>query len=52
LDFTRPGEPTENGIVEALNSKLRDQILDVSQLLSSDDARSKTEAWRVERNLH
>lgn len=48
----RPGKPTENGPIDAFNGKLRDECLNVHPLLSIEDARSKTEAWRVDYKLH
>jgi putative transposase len=52
LDFIRPGKPTENGLIEAFNGKLRDECLNANQFLSIEDARSEIEAWRVDCNEH
>lgn len=52
LDFIRPGKPTENGHIESLNGRLRDECLNVMQFLSIDDARAKIEAWRIDYNAH
>lgn len=30
LDFIRPGKPSENGFIEALNGKLRDECLNAN----------------------
>src|SRR3954454_30652 len=46
LDFSRPGEPTDNALVESFNGRLRDQCLNASWFLSLADARAKVEAWR------
>ncbi|MBK6843395.1 MAG: transposase [Gemmatimonadetes bacterium] len=41
LDFTRPGKPTNSGQIESFRGRLRDECLNVQQLLSLDDARAK-----------
>jgi putative transposase len=46
LDFSRPGKPTDNAFIEAFNSKLRSECLNVRWLLSLQDACEKLEAWR------
>ena len=50
LDFSRPGKPTDNGIIEAFNGRLRQECLNESWFLSLGDAREKVEAWRQEYN--
>ena len=50
LDFSRPGKPTDNGLIEAFNGRLRQECLNESWFLSLDDAREKIEAWRQEYN--
>src|SRR5687767_6064396 len=50
LDFTRPGKPMDNAFIEAFNGRLRDECLNVHQFTSTDDARAKIEAWRVDYN--
>jgi putative transposase len=50
LDFIRPGKPTDNGIIEAFNGRLRQECLNESWFLSLGDARQKVEAWRQEYN--
>jgi putative transposase len=52
LDFIRPGRPTENGMIESFNGRLRDECLNVHAFESIDDARQKLEAWRVDYNQH
>ena len=52
LDFTHPGKPTENGHIESLNGRLRDECLNVQQFVSIDDACQKIEAWRIDYNGH
>ncbi|WP_394855542.1 integrase core domain-containing protein, partial [Nitratireductor aquimarinus] len=46
LDFSRPGKPTDNGFIEAFNSKLRAECLNAHWFLSLADAREKLEDWR------
>lgn len=52
LDFIRPGRPTENGMIESFNGRLRDGCLNVHEFMSIDDAREKLEAWRTDYNQH
>ena len=46
LDFSRPGKPTDNGFIEAFNSKLRAKFLNTHSFMSLADAREKLEHWR------
>jgi putative transposase len=46
LDFSRPGKPTDNGFIEAFNSKLRSECLNAHWFMSLADAREKLETWR------
>lgn len=46
LDFSRPGKPTDNGFIEAFNSKLRAECLNAHWFLSLADASEKLEDWR------
>ena len=50
LDFSRPGKPQDNAMVESFNGSFRDECLNVNWFLSLDDARQKIEAWRIEYN--
>jgi putative transposase len=52
LDFIRPGRPTENGMIESFNGRLRDECLNVHAFESIEDARQKLEAWRNGYNQH
>ena len=45
LDFSRPGKPTDNGFIEAFNSKLRSECLNAHWFMSLADAREKLETW-------
>lgn len=44
LDYTRPGKPTDNGLIESFNGRLRDEFLNVSEFVTMEDARSKLKA--------
>ena len=46
LDFSRPGKPTDNGFIEAFNSKLRSECLNAHWFMSLADAQEKLETWR------
>jgi putative transposase len=50
LDFSRPGKPTDNGFIEAFNSKLRSECLNAHWFMSLADAREKLDAWRRDYN--
>lgn len=50
LDFSRPGKPTDNALLESFNGSFRDECLSVNWFLSLDDARQKIENWRQEYN--
>lgn len=46
LDFSRPGKPADNAVIESFNGRLRDKRLNQHRFLSFDEARAVTEAWR------
>ena len=50
LDFSRPGKPTDNGLIESFNGRLRQECLNESWFLSLEDAREKVESWRQQYN--
>jgi len=50
LDFSRPGKPTDNALIEAFNGRLRQECLNESWFLSLEDAREKVEDWRQDYN--
>lgn len=50
MDFSRPGKPTDNALVESFNGSLRDECLNVHWFLSLEDAQEKIECWRQEYN--
>jgi putative transposase len=50
LDFSRPGRPSDNALVEAFNSRFRQECLNEHWFLSIDDARKKLSSWQIEYN--
>ncbi len=50
LAFTRPGKPTDNGLCESLNGRLRDECLNVHEFESIEEAKQIIEAWRCDCN--
>jgi putative transposase len=50
LDFSRPGKPTDNGLIEAFNGRLRAECLNENWFMSLGDAREKVESWRQHYN--
>ena len=50
LDFSRPGTPTDNALIESFNGRLRDECLNQHWFLSLDEARAVTEAWKEDYN--
>jgi putative transposase len=50
LDFSRPGKPTDNGLVESFNGTLRDECLNLHWFATITEARSILEAWRRDYN--
>jgi putative transposase len=50
LDFTRPGKPTDNALIESFNGHFRQECLNENWFLSLEDAREKVEVWRIHYN--
>ena len=48
--FIEPGSPWENGYIESLNGKLRDELLDREIFCSLREAQVIIEQWRKEYN--
>jgi len=46
LDFSRPGKPTDNAMIESFNARVRQECLNENWFLSLEDAQEKVEAWR------
>jgi len=50
IDFSRPGEPTDNCFVETFNGALRDECLNVHWFETLKEAQARIEAWRLDYN--
>lgn len=50
LDYTRPGKPTDNGLIEPFNGRLRDEFLNVNEFVTMHDVREKLKAWQDDYN--
>ena len=37
LDYTQPGKPTDNGLIESFNGRLRDEFLNVQEFVTLHD---------------
>jgi len=46
LDFSRPGKPTDNALIESFNARFRQECLNEHWFLTLSDAREKIESWR------
>ncbi len=50
IDFSRPGKPTDNAIIETFNGSFRDECLNLHWFESIDEAKVHIEAWRRDYN--
>ena len=50
LDFSRPGKPMDNALIEAFNRWFHEELLSQSWFLSLEDATEKVGDWRIEDN--
>ena len=50
LDFSRPGTPTDNAVIESFNGRLRQECLNQHWFLSLEDAQEKLDLWRLDYN--
>ena len=48
--YIEPGSPWQNGVCESFNSRLRDEYLHQTDLVSEEDARRKARAWQDDFN--
>lgn len=48
--FIAPGKPMQNGICEAFNSKMRDELLNETLFFGLDHARSAVSRWVADYN--
>jgi transposase InsO family protein len=44
------GKPTDNGLIESFNGRLRDEFLNVNEFVTMYDAREKLRAWQEDYN--
>ena len=50
LDYTRPGKPTDNGLIESFNGRLRDEFLNANEFITMHDLRTKLGIWQEDYN--
>ena len=50
LDFSRPGKPTDNALIESFNGKFRQECLNQHWFLSLEDAQEQVDSWREDYN--
>ena len=50
MDFSPPGKPTDNAIIEPFNARLRAEYINESWFLSLQDDSEKIEGWRRHHN--
>jgi len=50
LDYTRPGKPTDNGLIESFNGRLRDEFLNTHEFVTMHDVRERLMAWKDDYN--
>ena len=50
--YIAPGKPQQNGFVESLNGRFRDECLNEHVFRNLPAARRIVEAWRIDYNLH
>lgn len=52
LDFSRPGKPTDNAVIESFNASLRRECLSQHWFIDLDDAQRVLDEWRADYNNH
>jgi putative transposase len=50
LDFSRPGKPTDNALIESCNGRVRQECWNQHWFLSLADAAERIEEWRIDYN--
>ena len=50
LVFSRPGKPTDNGLIEAFNGTLRRECLTTTLFTTLEQAQFELETWRADYN--
>jgi putative transposase len=48
--ITVDNEPTDNGLIESFNGRLRDEFLNVNEFITMHDVREKLKAWQIDYN--
>ena len=46
LDFSRPGKPTDNAVIESFNGRVRQECLNENWFLSLEDTQEKLDLWK------
>jgi uracil-DNA glycosylase len=52
LDYTRSGRPTDNGLIEFFNGRLRDEFLNAKEFITMQDLRDRLKDWQDDYNDH
>ncbi len=52
LEFSRPGKPTDNALIESFNGRLRQDCLNQHWFYSIEEARTIIEGWRQDYNAN
>ena len=50
IDFSRPGKPTDNAVIESVNGTFRDEWLNTNWFQTLLEAKQVIEAWKQEYN--
>jgi putative transposase len=50
LDFSRPGKPTDNAVVEAFNARVRAEFLSPNLFMNLEEAKIQLERFRIDYN--
>lgn len=50
LHFIAPGKPTQNGNIESLNGKIRDELFNMHRFTTIFEARRRADEWRTDYN--
>jgi transposase InsO family protein len=49
LDYNRPGQPPDNGLIACLNGRLRDEFLKANAFITLQDLRDRLKGWHDDR---
>jgi putative transposase len=50
LHFIAPGKPTQNGSIESLNGKIRDELFNMHRFTTIFEARRRADEWKIDYN--